>query len=151
MREWLSGGASPCQGEGRGFDPRLALYFFAQKWLLVLAINCSPLSHFFEQREVRSTSQTPYFIRGSGLRLLKSPSVGSTGKRFTGPFSESVSPRLAFPFLSKERCKHLVDPLFHKGFGSPAPKVAVGRFDGKKVHRTFFLNPSHPVSRFGLP
>ena len=27
MREWLSGGASPCQGEGRGFDPRLALLF----------------------------------------------------------------------------------------------------------------------------
>ncbi len=25
MREWLSGGASPCQGEGRGFDSRLAL------------------------------------------------------------------------------------------------------------------------------
>ena len=30
MREWLSGGASPCQGEGRGFDPRLALFYFAQ-------------------------------------------------------------------------------------------------------------------------
>lgn len=28
MREWLSGGASPCQGEGRGFDPRLALFLF---------------------------------------------------------------------------------------------------------------------------
>ena len=26
MREWLSGGASPCQGEGRGFDSRLALF-----------------------------------------------------------------------------------------------------------------------------
>ena len=25
MREWLSGGASPCQGEGRGFESRLAL------------------------------------------------------------------------------------------------------------------------------
>ncbi len=25
-REWLSGGASPCQGEGRGFDSRLALF-----------------------------------------------------------------------------------------------------------------------------
>ena len=25
MREWLSGGAPPCQGGGRGFDPRLAL------------------------------------------------------------------------------------------------------------------------------
>ena len=28
MREWLSGGASPCQGEGRGFDPRFALFVF---------------------------------------------------------------------------------------------------------------------------
>ena len=25
MREWLSVGAPPCQGGGRGFDPRLAL------------------------------------------------------------------------------------------------------------------------------
>ncbi len=25
MREWLSGIASPCQGEGRGFDSRFAL------------------------------------------------------------------------------------------------------------------------------
>ena len=30
MREWLSGGASPCQGEGRGFDPRLALIFMSK-------------------------------------------------------------------------------------------------------------------------
>ena len=27
MREWLSGGASPSQGEGRGFESRLALIF----------------------------------------------------------------------------------------------------------------------------
>ena len=26
MHEWLSGGVSPCQGEGRGFESRLALY-----------------------------------------------------------------------------------------------------------------------------
>ena len=25
LREWLSGGAPPCQGGGRGFDSRLAL------------------------------------------------------------------------------------------------------------------------------
>ena len=25
MREWLSGGVSPCQGEGRGFESRLVL------------------------------------------------------------------------------------------------------------------------------
>ena len=24
MREWLSGGVSPCQGEGRGFESRLS-------------------------------------------------------------------------------------------------------------------------------
>lgn len=30
-REWLSGGASPCQGEGRGFDSRLALFFILRK------------------------------------------------------------------------------------------------------------------------
>ncbi len=27
LHEWLSGGASPCQGEGRGFESRLVLYF----------------------------------------------------------------------------------------------------------------------------
>ena len=31
MREWLSGGAPPCQGGGRGFDPRLALFLFSWK------------------------------------------------------------------------------------------------------------------------
>ena len=31
MREWLRGGASPCQGEGRGFESRLALSFFTRK------------------------------------------------------------------------------------------------------------------------
>lgn len=27
MREWLRGGAPPCQGGGRGFESRLALIF----------------------------------------------------------------------------------------------------------------------------
>ncbi len=27
MHEWLSGGVSPCQGEGRGFESRLVLGF----------------------------------------------------------------------------------------------------------------------------
>ena len=29
MSEWLSGGAPPCQGGGRGFESRLALFLFA--------------------------------------------------------------------------------------------------------------------------
>ena len=50
MHEWLSGGVSPCQGEGRGFESRLVLYkifskykgfrelsevFFVVKWILL--------------------------------------------------------------------------------------------------------------------
>ena len=58
-----------------------------------------------------STSQTSYEIRGSDLRLLKSPSVGSTGKRSTGPFSYAVSPRLALIFMPKNRDF----PLFKSG------------------------------------
>ena len=35
MREWLSGGAPPCQGGGRGFDPRLALFLFIAEALIL--------------------------------------------------------------------------------------------------------------------
>ena len=56
-----------------------------------------------------STSQTSYEIRGSDLRLLKSPSVGSTGKRTTGPFSYAVSPRLALICMPRDF------PLFKSG------------------------------------
>ena len=31
MREWLRGGAPPCQGGGRGFESRLALFLFCRK------------------------------------------------------------------------------------------------------------------------
>ena len=31
MHEWLSGGASPCQGEGRGFESRLVLFYISAK------------------------------------------------------------------------------------------------------------------------
>ena len=34
MREWLSGGVSPCQGEGRGFESRLALFLFIAEVLI---------------------------------------------------------------------------------------------------------------------
>src|SRR5216683_5328874 len=32
MREWLSGRASPCQGESRGFDPRLPLHPYPPRY-----------------------------------------------------------------------------------------------------------------------
>ena len=101
MREWLSGGASPCQGEGRGFDPRLALLFCPKvvRYLVYINVVHCVTDHIFVQREVRSTSRT-----------------------------------------------HA-----KKGFGSPPPKVGLGRFGGKKVHRTFFCIRLTPSRAFVLP
>ena len=31
LHEWLSGGVSPCQGEGRGFESRLVLFYLQKK------------------------------------------------------------------------------------------------------------------------
>ena len=48
MREWLSGGAPPCQGGGRGFDPRLALLKtldFSRVFLFHVAFHVA-LSYF---------------------------------------------------------------------------------------------------------
>ena len=43
MREWLSGGVSPCQGEGRGFESRLVLFGksrFTGLFLISCSISC---------------------------------------------------------------------------------------------------------------
>ena len=43
MREWLSGGVSPCQGEGRGFESRLALFVFSFLQKIIFSLNsCKP-------------------------------------------------------------------------------------------------------------
>ena len=37
--EWLSGGVSPCQGEGRGFESRLVLFFILAEALILLGFR----------------------------------------------------------------------------------------------------------------
>jgi|GEM_PF-6723325 len=110
--------------------------------------------------------------KGSGLPRLKSGSVGSAEKRSTGPFFVSASPRLASLFCPKV-VRYLVyrkvvycvtDHIFvqrevrstsrthaKQGFGSPPPEVGLGRFSGKKVHRTFFCVRLTPSRVFVLP
>ena len=55
MREWLRGGAPPCQGGGRGFESRLALFLLC--------------------------GRKPYFTRVSGLfsLIFMSPCWGRVG------------------------------------------------------------------------
>ena len=45
MREWLSGGVSPCQGEGRGFESRLALDKKDGCGVTIFFIAVSPAAH----------------------------------------------------------------------------------------------------------
>lgn len=73
MHEWLSGGVSPCQGEGRGFESRLVLFsrsqydfcFFAfreffhipVKTTYAASVLCSDdLSHFPAKTTYETTS-----------------------------------------------------------------------------------------------
>ncbi len=68
MREWLSGRASPCQGEGREFESRLALFvsirhrsnfigsgYFMREWLSGRASPCQGEGREFESRLALST------------------------------------------------------------------------------------------------
>ena len=46
MREWLRGGAPPCQGGGRGFESRLALFLISAEAFIFKGFRCflsSPL------------------------------------------------------------------------------------------------------------
>ena len=63
MREWLSGGVSPCQGEGRGFESRLALFLFIAEALILQGL---PLFLFYlygvERGRVTRRVPFPYLI-----------------------------------------------------------------------------------------
>ena len=51
MHEWLSGGASPCQGEGRGFESRLVLLFLPQSMY-------AHVLRFFSRKTMRTAKKT---------------------------------------------------------------------------------------------
>ena len=60
MREWLRGGASPCQGEGRGFESRLALFFIPRKCRIYAGFrvfhfpdSVAPLLHLLRRMPLR--------------------------------------------------------------------------------------------------
>ena len=70
MREWLSGGAPPCQGGGRGFDPRLALFFILRRALTILALRIFYFMHFESAYGVLSPFFM-YLLQTENLPLIK--------------------------------------------------------------------------------
>ena len=85
-------------------SPSRALFFCSKSGPCLLDNYESYLvkgTTFLSKERCTSTSQTLATARVR-LRLLKSPSVGSVGKRSTGPFSISTSPPSRdFLFCSK--------------------------------------------------
>ena len=85
MREWLSGGAPPCQGGGRGFDPRLALgkkndtksvsFFFFEpcQGLKVRCLRSAP---------VRAVRGPPDLVRRLALLLFVAEALILRGFRY---------------------------------------------------------------------
>ena len=66
MHEWLSGGVSPCQGEGRGFESRLVLFLFAEKKSLKARDGLSPRR---ADAQVRMPSLRPLLWAALGQTL----------------------------------------------------------------------------------
>ena len=44
VHEWLSGGVSPCQGEGRGFESRLVLFLIGAEAFVYKDFRCFCMS-----------------------------------------------------------------------------------------------------------
>lgn len=72
MREWLSGGAPPCQGGGRGFDSRLALSLIKKGILL---------DAFFDKRDPAGLKGPMSTLR-SGPCITDVPRTSCTVSRF---------------------------------------------------------------------
>ena len=66
MHEWLSGGVSPCQGEGRGFESRLVLFLFSEKKSLKARDGLSPRR---ADAQVRMPSLRPLLWAALGQTL----------------------------------------------------------------------------------
>ena len=59
MHEWLSGGVSPCQGEGRGFESRLVLSEVGRPLFCVIGM----LQYCLCQHKARSGVRTHSKLR----------------------------------------------------------------------------------------
>ena len=62
MHEWLSGGVSPCQGEGRGFESRLVLFSNEAENLKNKAFRYFFVSFGFDDSGYPAARSELYFI-----------------------------------------------------------------------------------------
>ena len=91
VREWLSGRASPCQGEGRGFESRLALFSLLSDVSPYIFIGSSPSgkAQGFDPciPQVRILPALLFLLLGQQFNIGLSPSGKATD-------SDSVIPQV---------------------------------------------------------
>ncbi len=62
MREWLSGGVSPCQGEGRGFESRLALSRKGKQFHILFCASGSVVEYRLAKARVAGSNPVSRFF-----------------------------------------------------------------------------------------
>ena len=72
MHEWLSGGVSPCQGEGRGFESRLVLSKIQKRDIRWMSFFC-----MFKPCRARTVRMSAFH---SGRRRRTSPGRSATSR-----------------------------------------------------------------------
>ena len=72
MRKWLSGRASPCQGEGRGFESRLPLH-------LIFTQELNVSEYFYETLELK-WRHSQVVRQRSAKPLFPSSNLGAASK-----------------------------------------------------------------------
>ena len=72
LHEWLSGGVSPCQGEGRGFESRLVLSMIQKRDIRWMSLFC-----MFKPCRARTVRMSAFH---SGRRRRTSPGRSATSR-----------------------------------------------------------------------
>ena len=121
MHEWLSGGVSPCQGEGRGFESRLVLSMIEKR-----VIRWMALFSMFEPSRART-------VRMSTLR--------SGRRRRTSP-GRSATPRALFYKDIQCGCPFFVKKSFTSGVYYKKLLEKVCTLSKKSLEKVYILSKS---------
>ena len=118
LREWLSGGAPPCQGGGRGFDPRLALLLIKKDIhldiLFLLSRSAMHFSNaccfaawvrFLGELKLSSVVPKPRSTGPCGTRLAHFPSL-TNRYSFPSLFHKPFPNDLSFPDIPAQKQLH---------------------------------------------